>query len=84
MGSDPRGGAAQATVTGTDHGVGGQAVRQYEWRKANRSGAQGDNCVEVATNVPDVVAVRDSKHPDGPVLEVSPAQWRQFLADLGR
>jgi hypothetical protein len=59
-------------------------VRQYEWRKANRSGAQGDNCVEVATNVPDVVAVRDSKHPDGPVLEVSPAQWRQFLADLGR
>lgn len=59
-------------------------MRQYEWRKANRSGAQGDNCVEVATNVPDVVAVRDSKHPDGPVLEVSPAQWRQFLADLGR
>jgi hypothetical protein len=59
-------------------------VRQYEWRKANRSGAQGDNCVEVATNVPDVVAVRDSKHPDGPVLEVSPAEWRQFLADLGR
>jgi hypothetical protein len=59
-------------------------VRQYEWRKANRSGAQGDNCVEVATNVPDVVAVRDSKHPDGPVLEVSPAQWRQFLADFGR
>jgi hypothetical protein len=58
-------------------------VRQYEWRKANRSGAQGDNCVEVATNVPDVVAVRDSKHPE-PVLEVSPAQWRQFLADLGR
>jgi hypothetical protein len=59
-------------------------VRQYEWRKANRSGAQGDNCVEVATNVPDVVAVRDSKHPAGPVLEVSPAQWRQFLADLDR
>lgn len=59
-------------------------MRQYEWRKANRSGAQGDNCVEVATNVPDVVAVRDSKHPDGPVLEVSPAEWRQFLADLGR
>jgi hypothetical protein len=59
-------------------------VRQYEWRKASRSGAQGDNCVEVAANVADVVAVRDSKHSDGPVLEVSPAEWRQFLADLGR
>ena len=59
-------------------------MSRYEWRKPTRSGAQGDNCVEVATNVAGVVAVRDSKDPDGPVLEVPPAQWREFLADCGR
>jgi hypothetical protein len=59
-------------------------VSQYEWRKPLRSGAQGDNCVEVATNVVGVVAVRDSKDPAGPVLAVTPAQWRAFLARFGR
>jgi hypothetical protein len=59
-------------------------VREYQWRKPSRSGASGDNCVEVATNVPGVVAVRDSKDPDGPVLTFSAAEWRAFVAGLGR
>lgn len=59
-------------------------MTEYKWRKASRSGAQGDNCVEVATNVPGVVAVRDSKNPDGSVLTVSPAEWRAFVAALER
>lgn len=37
------------------------------WRKASRSGENGGNCVELA-DVAGVVAVRDSKDPDGPVL----------------
>jgi hypothetical protein len=59
-------------------------VREYVWRKASRSGSSGDNCVEVATNVPGVVAVRDSKDPDEAVLKVSSAEWRGFVAGLGR
>jgi len=32
-----------------------------EWRKSRYSGSNGGNCVEVAGNLPGVVAVRDSK-----------------------
>jgi hypothetical protein len=34
------------------------------WRKATRSGGNGGGCVEVASNLPGVVAVRDSKRPE--------------------
>jgi len=59
-------------------------MSEYKWRKASRSGSNGDACVEVATNIPGVVAVRDSKDPDGAVLRVSAAEWRGFVAGLGR
>ena len=59
-------------------------MSEFEWRKPSRSGANGDNCVEVATNVPGVVAVRDSKDPDGAVLEVSSVEWRGFVERFGR
>ncbi|MFI0355292.1 DUF397 domain-containing protein [Actinomadura sp. 9N407] len=45
------------------------------WRKASRSGENGGNCVELA-GAPGVVAVRDSKDPDGPVLLLTPAALR--------
>lgn len=51
-----------------------------EWRKARMSGdGGGGGCVEVATNLPDVVAVRDSKDPEGPALIFTPHEWRCFL-----
>ncbi|MFC6083061.1 DUF397 domain-containing protein [Sphaerisporangium aureirubrum] len=50
-----------------------------EWRKSSRSGSSGGQCVEVAVNLPDVVAVRDSKDPGGPVLVVGSEAWRRFL-----
>lgn len=40
------------------------------------------NCVEVAANLPGLVAVRDSKVPAGPALVVAPAQWSAFLGGL--
>nr|WP_309239808.1 DUF397 domain-containing protein [Actinomadura sp. J1-007] len=48
------------------------------WRKASRSGENGGNCVELAelAGLDGVVAVRDSKDADGPVLLVRPAALR--------
>ena len=51
------------------------------WRKSTRSGSSG-NCVEVADNVPGVVAVRDSKNPAGPALTFTPAEWAAFVDGL--
>ncbi|MEU9890632.1 DUF397 domain-containing protein [Sphaerisporangium sp. NPDC051011] len=49
------------------------------WRKSTHSGSSGGGCVEVATNLPGVTAVRDSKNPDGPVLLFVPGEWGAFL-----
>ena len=49
-----------------------------EWRKSSYSGQDG-NCVEVARNLPGLVAVRDSKEPDGAKLVISREAWRAFI-----
>ncbi|MFJ2081842.1 DUF397 domain-containing protein [Micromonospora chokoriensis] len=52
------------------------------WRKSTRSGASGGNCVEVASNLLGVVAVRDSKNVAGPALAFTPAAWAAFLSQV--
>ena len=52
------------------------------WWKSSHSGNGGEEGVEVATRQPGAIAVRDSKNPDGPVLAVTPAGWRDFLAGV--
>jgi Domain of unknown function (DUF397) len=52
------------------------------WRKSSRSGNNGGNCVEVAGNLPGLIAVRDSKDPEGAVLVFAPADWRLFAAGV--
>lgn len=52
-----------------------------EWRKATRSGQSG-NCVEVATNLPDFVPVRDTKDRDGGTLMFTPGSWADFIAGV--
>jgi hypothetical protein len=50
------------------------------WRKSSYSGSTGGNCVEVARNLPGVVAVRDSKDAQGGALVLTLQEWAAFLA----
>lgn len=52
-----------------------------QWRKSTRSLRTGD-CVEVASNLPDVVAVRDSKDQAGPALVFPHPAWNAFVAQI--
>jgi hypothetical protein len=52
-----------------------------QWSKSSRSSGTGQ-CVEVARNLPGIVAIRDSKNPDGPKLIFSPADWRTFVSGM--
>lgn len=66
-------------------------LSKAEWRKSTFTGSNGGNCVEVAelkdvTDGPghkagqaDLVAVRDSKDPEGPKLFFTPAEWDAFV-----
>ena len=56
-------------------------LSQADWRKASRSNAANGGCVEIAANYEDVVAVRDSKHPEGGAHVVARAVFAAFLAD---
>ncbi|WP_433375829.1 DUF397 domain-containing protein [Streptosporangium sp. CA-115845] len=49
------------------------------WRKSSRSSGNGGQCVEVAANLPEVVAIRDSKDPDGPKLLLTSTEWGTFV-----
>ncbi|MFD4697460.1 DUF397 domain-containing protein [Streptomyces niveus] len=56
----------------------------YEFLKSSYSGGNaGQECLEVARNVPGTVAVRDSKDPAGPVLTLSPGAWSAFARRVG-
>jgi hypothetical protein len=49
------------------------------WIKSGRSGPYSDNCVELADLGDGVVAMRDSTHPEGPVLAFTPGEIRAFI-----
>jgi len=51
------------------------------WHKSSYSGQDG-NCVEVARDLPGLVAVRDSKESDGAKLVVSWETWRMFIRSV--
>jgi hypothetical protein len=49
------------------------------WRKSTRSGGDGGNCVEVATNLKGIVAVRDTKDRSGGTLIFPSPEWATFI-----
>ena len=51
------------------------------WRKSSRSGAVG-NCVELTWPEQDLVAVRNSRDPRGPVLVYTRADLAAFLVGV--
>ncbi|WP_211264096.1 DUF397 domain-containing protein [Streptosporangium amethystogenes] len=53
----------------------------FLWRKSSYSN-NGGNCVEVASNLPGIIGVRDSKNPTGPALVFTPGEWSAFLSGV--
>jgi len=54
------------------------------WRKSSYSRNNGGDCVQVAGMVPGLIAVRDSKDPDGPALAISAEAWAGFTGRTKR
>ncbi|PWE07257.1 DUF397 domain-containing protein [Streptomyces sp. BSE7F] len=54
------------------------ATGRLAWFSSSYSGAQGGECVEVATS-PHTVHVRDSKDTDRPGLAVGSEAWAAFV-----
>lgn len=73
----------------SSHSSGGSTAQCVEvaavWRKSSRSssGTEGA-CVEVAVVDGLMIAARDSKNPDGPVLGFAPREWLSFVARIKR
>jgi hypothetical protein len=53
----------------------------FNWQKSSYSAGQG-NCVEVARNISGVIAVRDSKSPDGGHLMLNRDEWQSFTSQI--
>lgn len=56
-------------------------LSQANWTKASLSAYNG-GCVEVAGNLPEVTAVRDSKRPEGGAHVVDRVAFARFLDDV--
>ncbi|MDH6112302.1 hypothetical protein P3T36_003714 [Kitasatospora sp. MAP12-15] len=54
-------------------------MTDVEWRKSSYSSSNGGDCIEVATGIPGLAPVRDSKDPHGPALQFSTAAFAAFL-----
>ena len=51
------------------------------WRKSTYSNGSGGECVEVA-DLHSGQAVRDSKHPEGPILVITKGGWQAFVQGI--
>ncbi|MFE1442146.1 DUF397 domain-containing protein [Streptomyces sp. NPDC058739] len=63
----------------TEHTIPSAAISSG-WRKSSYSGTEANSCLEVLDGYHSGIPVRDSKHPHGPALVFSPADWASFVA----
>ncbi|TYB42913.1 DUF397 domain-containing protein [Actinomadura chibensis] len=56
-------------------------VDDFVWRKSSRSASNGGECVELA-RLPQVIAIRDSKNPDGPKILLGRDQFAALVTTL--
>ncbi|MET8162378.1 DUF397 domain-containing protein [Sphaerisporangium sp. NPDC005289] len=56
-------------------------LSDVKWQKSSYTGSNGGNCVEVA-QLSRLIAIRDSKRPDGPKLFFTAGEWSAFLGDV--
>jgi hypothetical protein len=61
-----------------DNGVRASSISGVKWVKSARSNPSG-NCIEVAQLPDGGVAVRNSRHPDGPALVYTQAEMAAFV-----
>jgi hypothetical protein len=66
-------------VSEISNGVRASALTGARWRKSARSGPTGGNCVEIAFLAGGDIAMRNSRHPDGPALIFTRGEWDAFL-----
>jgi hypothetical protein len=63
------------------NGVPASRLPGATWRKSGYSNPNG-NCVELAQLPDGAIAVRDSRHPDGPALVYRPAEITAFISGV--
>jgi hypothetical protein len=59
--------------------MGGLDIRRVEWSKSSYSSANGQ-CIQVARNLPGVVAVRGFQEPGWARADLLTADWRTFVS----
>ncbi len=57
-------------------------MSDLKWIKSSYSGAEGNNCVEIAALPNNGRAIRDSKNSDGPILVLTAGQWNELVKSL--
>lgn len=62
----------------TYNGMPATDLRGAAWQKSNRSNSTG-NCVEVAELPTGEIALRNSRHPDGPALVYTRAEMEALV-----
>lgn len=72
---------ANVRDVGLSNGMLVSELGEVTWRKSCYSNSTG-NCVEFAVLGDDLVGIRDSKHPEGPVLVFTSAEVAAWLEDL--
>jgi hypothetical protein len=61
-----------------DNGIQAGSIAGVQWVKSGRSNQSG-NCVEVAALPDGSVAMRNSRHPEGPALVYTRAEMTAFV-----